>query len=350
MLSSLHRVVVLVQTKRLSSEVVNVLLCGGRNVVTSGDNGRRHYAAQPKLSKKASPIASTGFNGHVAENTEFKPEAGRYHMYVALGCPWAHRTLIMRKLKGLEAAISVNVVDWVLTPDGWKFNEKKPECTQDTVNGTEGMADIYKMAEPDYTGAFTVPVLWDKQLATIVNNSSKDIMHMLNSSFNAFCATPEQRDLDFYPEQLREEIDELTGDIQPDLSQGVYKATRAITQATYQRAVGKVFAQLDKVDGILSEKRYLTGDQLTTIDIGLYTTLIRFDKVYNALFWCNKKRVVDYQYLWPYLRELYQMPALRETTNFDHITHFYYESPKFNKTGLVAVGPDIDFDQPHGRD
>ncbi|XP_069139213.1 glutathionyl-hydroquinone reductase YqjG-like [Argopecten irradians] len=281
----------------------------------------------------------------------FPSEAGRYHLYVSLACPWAHRTLIVRKLKGLEDVISCDVVDWFMDGHGWSFTNKKQDCTLDTVNGCSRMREVYHKANPDYGGRITVPVLWDKQKKTIVNNESSEIIRMLNTEFNAFCTTVEQRKLDLYPENLRKEIDALNEWIYPMINNGVYRSGFARAQEAYDVAVREVFQGLDKVEGILSKSRYLTGSTLTEADIRLFTTLIRFDKVYVGHFKCNKKRIVDYPNMWGYLRDLYQIPGVADTVNFEHITKHYMASHEsINPTRIVSIGPDIDFNTPHVRE
>ncbi|XP_021369355.1 uncharacterized protein LOC110460647 [Mizuhopecten yessoensis] len=281
----------------------------------------------------------------------YKSESGRYHLYVSLACPWAHRTLIVRKLKGLEQAISYDVVDWFLDGEGWSLTDKKPNCTLDTVNGCSRMRDIYLKANPDYANRITVPVLWDKQKKTIVNNESSEIIRMLNSEFNDFCASEKQRKLDCYPESLRKEIDEVNEWIYPMINNGVYRSGFATSQEAYDVAVREVFKGLDRVEDILSKNRYLTGSNLTEADVRLFTTLIRFDMVYVGHFKCNKKRIVDYPNLWGYLRDVYQIPGVADTVNIEHITKHYMGShAMINPTRIISIGPDIDFTTPHGRE
>lgn len=281
----------------------------------------------------------------------FKAEAGRYHLYVSLACPWAHRTLIFRKLKGLEDVISVNVVDWMLNFEtGWEFNEKRDACTQDTENGCKLLKDVYKKADPEYDKRVTVPVLWDKQKKTIVNNESSEIIRMLNSEFNAFCKTEEGKQLDLYPEKLRKEIDEINEWIYPNINNGVYRAGFATSQEAYDEAVNGLFEALDKVEGILSKQRYLVGPTLTEADIRLFVTLVRFDQVYEQHFKCNKKRIMDYPNIWPYLRDIYQTNGIAQTVNMEHIKkHYMLSHRSINPYGIVSIGPDIDFKEPHQR-
>ena len=276
----------------------------------------------------------------------FAAEAGRYHLYVSYACPWAHRTLIMRALKGLEGIISVSVVHWRMLENGWTF-EDGVGVIPDNVNGAGMLHEIYTLAQPDYTGRVTVPVLWDKRTRTIVNNESSEIIRMFNTAFDALRATPG----DYYPAELRPEIDALNARIYDTVNNGVYKAGFATKQEPYEEASQALFESLDWLEGKLSASRYLAGDSLSEADIRLLTTLLRFDAVYYAHFKTNKQHLYEYPNLWAYTRELYQMPAVRETTNFTHIKHHYYESQRtINPAGVVPVGPELDFDAPHGRD
>jgi len=256
----------------------------------------------------------------------FPAESGRYHLYVSYACPWAHRTLITRRLKGLEDAISLDVVDYYMGENGWRFNPDVPGATADTVNGFSFLREVYFLADGNYQGRFTVPVLWDKEQKTIVNNESSEIIRMLNSEFNDFCKTPEQRALDLYPVTLKAEIDSLNEWIYKDINNGVYRAGFAKKQEAYNVGVKDVFAGLDRVEEILSRQRYLIGSQITEADVRLYTTLVRFDCVYVGHFKCNKRRIVDYPNLWGYLRDLYQTPGFGDTTNRFHIEHHYQVS------------------------
>lgn len=283
-------------------------------------------------------------------SSEFAAEDDRYHLYVSLACPWAHRTLITRKLKGLENAITYTVVDWFLGSEGWTFTDSKPKCSLDTLNGCQTLREVYRIASPGYSGKVTVPVLWDKKTKTIVNNESSEIIRMFNKEFNAFCATEEQKTLDLYPAGLQEKIEELNGWIYPNINNGVYRAGFATSQEAYDVAVRDVFNALDKVEGLLSKSRYLTGDTITEADVRLFTTLVRFDMVYVGHFKCNKKRIVDYPNIWGYLRDLYQTSGIGETVDAEHIQKHYQQSHlKINPNGIVAIGPDLDFNKPHGR-
>jgi putative glutathione S-transferase len=276
----------------------------------------------------------------------FKAEAGRYHFYVSLACPWAHRTLIFRAIKGLEEMISVSIVHWLMGEEGWTFQDG-PGVIPDTINGAARLYEIYTKANPRYSGRVTVPVLWDKKQKTIVNNESAEIIRMLNSAFDGAGA----KEGDYYPAALRGEIDSLNSEIYSRVNNGVYKAGFATTQAAYEEAVGPLFETLDKLEAWLAAQRYLCGGRITETDWRLFTTLIRFDAVYNGHFKCNIRRIADYPSLSGFVRELYQWPGVRETVNFHHIKHHYYESHKtINPTGIVPVGPVLDFDAPPGRD
>lgn len=281
----------------------------------------------------------------------FKAEPGRYHLYVSLACPWAHRVLIVVKLKGLEHVFTHTVVDWLFSPYGWIFTDKKPKCTLDTVNGCTYLRDVYRKADPDYTRGVTVPMIWDKQQQTVVNNESSEIIRMLNTEFNKFCQTDAQRNLDLYPGHLREQIDEVNNWIYPWLNNGVYRSGFAKSQEAYDEAVAEVFKALDKIEAILFKQRYLVGNTLTEADIRLFTTLVRFDWVYHGHFKCNKKKLIEYPNTWAYTRDLYQIPGVADTVDREHIIKHYHSSHEsINPTRIVPVGPDIDFMAPHGRE
>jgi putative glutathione S-transferase len=276
----------------------------------------------------------------------FKAEPGRYHLYVSLACPWAHRTLIFRSLKGLEDMISVSVVNAFMGDEGWTFADGE-DVIPDTVNNKTRLHEIYVLAQADYTGRVTVPVLWDKKLNTIVSNESPEIIRMFNSAFDRIGAKPG----DFYPAALRQEIDELNDFTYPNINNGVYRAGFATTQQAYDEAVIDVFAALDTLEQRLASRRYLTGPKITEADWRLFTTLVRFDAVYVGHFKCNKRRIVDYPNLWGYLRDLYQQPGIADTVKLEHIKQHYYGSHEsINPTRIVPVGPRIDFMQPHGRE
>lgn len=282
----------------------------------------------------------------------FKAEQGRYHLYVSFGCPWACRTLIVRKLKGLEHVITVDVVDWLLEkPQGWKFTEEKPGCTPDTVNKCQFLSEVYALSDSTYSGNWTVPVLFDKVKNTIVNNESSEIIRMLNREFNEFCATEEQQMLDLYPDDLRVEIDGVNEWVYRDINNGVYRCGFATSQEAYDTAVEKLFHGLDKTEEILSRNRYLTGNRLTEADIRLFVTLIRFDVVYHGHFKCNKRRILDYPNLWSFMKDIYQTNGIASTVNFEHIKKVYQESQRsINPHGIVSIGPDLDLLSPHDRD
>lgn len=279
---------------------------------------------------------------------EFPPEAGRYHLYVSYACPWASRTLVVRALKGLEDAIGVTIVDPVRDERGWRFGDGSAEHGEpDPLHGWTYLSEGYKQTDPSFDGRVTVPVLWDTKTNTAVNNESSEIIRMLNSEFNAFARHPE---VDLYPEELRDEIDALNDRIYDTVNNGVYRSGFASTQRAYEEAVTELFASLDWLEGILAERRYLTGDQLTEADWRLAMTLFRFDPVYVGHFKTNLRRIVDLPNLWAYTRELYQHPGVRETVNFDHIKrHYYVTHPQINPTRIVPLGPIIDWDEPHGR-
>jgi len=279
-------------------------------------------------------------------STKFAPAAGRYHLYVSLACPWAHRTLVYRKLKGLEDAISVNVVDPFLPAEGWTFEQNVAGATGDTVNHLHLMREVYCKASTEYDGSITVPVLWDKKLNTIVNNESSEIIRMFNSEFDAFGDSS----LDLYPEALAREIDELNAYIYPRINNGVYRCGFATTQEAYEEAYRELFEGLDEIDARLEGRRYLLGSQATEADWRLFTTLVRFDAVYVGHFKCNLRRIADMPNLHGYLRELYQVPGVAETVHLTHIKRHYYESHgTINPTGVVPVGPGLDLEAPHGR-
>ncbi len=276
----------------------------------------------------------------------FAAAAGRYHLYVSLACPWAHRTIIMRRLKGLEAALPMPVVNAYMGPEGWTF-EPGRGVVPDPVHGATRLHQLYTRAKADYTGRVTVPVLWDTERDTIVSNESADIIRMLNSAFDAVGASGP----DYYPAALRAAIDQLNEHIYDTVNNGVYKAGFATTQEAYDEAVTRLFAALDGLDERLAGSRYLTGATITEADWRLFTTLVRFDAVYHGHFKCNLRRVQDYPNLWPYLRDLYQQPGIAATVDVPYIKEHYYRSQvTVNPTGIVPAGPVIDFDAAHGRE
>lgn len=275
----------------------------------------------------------------------FRAEPGRYHLYVSLACPWAHRTIIVRRLKGLEDVISMSVVDPVRDERGWAFREG-PGHGADPVNGFAFLSEAYRVSDPEFSGRVTVPVLWDRQTGRIVSNESAEILRMLNSAFDAWG----DAGLDLYPEDLREEIDEVNDGVYRDVNNGVYRAGFAVTQEAYEEAFDALFAALEGLDRRLADRRYLMGERITEADWRLFTTLIRFDAVYVGHFKCNLRRIADFPSLWPYLRDLYQVPGVAETVDFDHIKrHYYVTHDSINPTGIVPKGPALDLNQPHGR-
>jgi putative glutathione S-transferase len=277
----------------------------------------------------------------------FRAEAGRYHLYVSLACPWAHRTLILRALKGLEDAITVSIVDPYMGPGGWSFTEHRG-CTPDRVNGATFLREIYLKAKSDYIGRVTVPVLWDRKTGTIINNESSEIIRMLNSEFDAFAL----RELpDLYPQALRPQIERWNQIIYRAVNNGVYRAGFSTAQDKYEAAARELFATLDTLDEHLGKHRYLCGSVVTEADWRLFTTLVRFDAVYHGHFKCNLRRLVDYENLWAYTRELYQIPGVAKTVDLEHIKEHYYRShPRINPSGVVPVGPTLDFAARHGRE
>jgi putative glutathione S-transferase len=276
----------------------------------------------------------------------FPAEAGRYHLYVSTGCPWAHRTIIFRRLKELEGVISMSVVSWLMGEEGWTFNRSKGS-TGDEVNGKSKLSEIYVLADPRYTGRVSVPVLWDKKRRTIVNNESSEIIRMLNSAFDAF--TNDRTD--YCPQELRSEIDRINEIVYTTVNNGVYRTGFAITQEAYEEAFRALFATLDELERRLSRQRYLAGNRLTEADWRLYPTLFRFDAVYFGHFKCNLRRIVDYPNLSNYLRDLYQVPGVAETAKIDDVKWHYYNSQRrINPTGIVPLGPELDFRAPHDRE
>jgi len=272
----------------------------------------------------------------------FKAEAGRYHLYISLACPWASRTLIFRALKGLADLVGLSVTHWLMAEHGWTFAPGEG-VVPDTVNNADFVHQLYVRADPRYSGRVTVPVLWDKQRDTIVNNESSEIIRMFNSAFDAVGA----KEGDYYPKPLRSEINRVNGRIYDTVNNGVYKAGFAGTQAAYEAAVLPLFESLDWLEERLSEGRYLVGEQPTEADWRLFTTLVRFDAVYHGHFKCNIRRLIDYPNLWTYTRKLYQWPDIATTVNLAHIKRHYYMSHRgINPTGVVPLGPNIDFNTP----
>lgn len=275
----------------------------------------------------------------------FKAASGRYHLYVSLACPWAHRTLIFRKLKRLEDVVSISIVDHYMGKDGWTFLERDG-ATGDDLYGSEFLHQIYSRADPHYTGRVTVPVLWDRSEETIVSNESPEIIRMLNSAFDEWGDAA----LDFYPGPLRDEIDVVNALVYPAINNGVYRAGFATSQQAYEEAFGELFAALDELEARLGRSRFLVGNRVTEADWRLFTTLARFDAVYVGHFKCNRRRIADYPNLSNYFRDLYQVPGVAETVNLHHIkSHYYGSHASINPTRIVPVGPALDFDAPHDR-
>jgi len=306
-----------------------------KNPVNPADQAGNFVRAESRFRDR---ITADGASG-------FAAEPGRYHLYVSLACPWAHRTLIFRKLKGLEDAVTLSVVDPVMGEDGWRFSTG-PGCIPDMVNQAGLLREIYVLADPGYSGRVTVPVLWDKRRRTIVNNESAEIIRMFNSAFDHAGS----RGPDFYPPELSAEIDRINERVYRTVNNGVYRCGFAKTQAAYDAAFDLLFETLDWLEQILSGQRYLCGGRITEADWRLFTTLVRFDAVYHGHFKCNLRRLVDYPNLSGYLCELYQQPGVAATCNFDHIKRHYYLSHRsINPSGIVPKGPLLDFDRPHGR-
>ena len=275
----------------------------------------------------------------------FRAAPGRYHLYVSLSCPWAHRTFLFRKLKGLEGIVSASVSNWDNLAEGWTF-APGPGVIPDSVNGARYLHEVYTKARPTYTGRVTVPVLWDRERKHIVNNESSEIIRMFNSAFDGVGAAPG----DYYPVELRPDIDLVNKRVYETLNNGVYRCGFATSQEAYDEAVVPLFETLDWMEERLAKRRYLCGDRLTEADWRAFTTLVRFDSVYYSHFKCNLRRLADYPNLWAYTRDLYQHPGVAETVDFDHIKRHYYGSQRrVNPTGIVPRGPILDFRAPHGR-
>jgi glutathionyl-hydroquinone reductase len=277
-------------------------------------------------------------------SSHYPPQAGRYHLYVSLACPWACRTVILRKLKGLEEAIGMTVVDPIRDERGWRFTAHEP----DPINGWAFLSEAYFASDPGYDARVTVPILWDKERRRIVSNNDDNIMRMFEKEFDAFARNPE---LDLYPRELRAEIDQLNGRIYETFNNGVYRAGFATTQAAYERAAYGVFETLDAMEERLANRRYLFGPKPLESDWRFFVTLVRFDPVYYGHFKCNLRRIVDYKNLYGYLRDLYQIDGIAETVNFDHIKrHYYVTHDDINPTRIVPIGPLQDLNSPHGRE
>lgn len=298
--------------------------------------GGRFVRTQAGFRNWITPDGSAGPSGEAG----FPAEPGRYHLYVSYACPWAHRTLIFRSLKDLEGLISVSVTDAKMPDEtGWSFTGTSGS-TGDTLNHQDYLWQIYTMADPAYTGRVTVPVLWDKERRTIVNNESAEIIRMFNSAFNGLTGN----EVDYYPEPLREKIDAINARVYDTVNNGVYKAGFATTQEAYEEAFAALFASLDWIEGILGETAYLAGDEITEADWRLFTTLVRFDAVYVGHFKCNRQRIADYPNLSHYLKALYAVPGVKETVHMDHIkTHYYWSHVSINPTRIIPVGPTLDW-------
>ena len=308
---------------------------------TASNNGN-FARSEAQFRNWVTPDGSPGPTGRGG----FQAEAGRYHLYVSLACPWAHRTLIFRKLKGLDSMISVSVVNPLMAEHGWTF-EPDEGVVADPIQQARYLHQVYTAAEPEYSGRVTVPVLWDKQQSRPVSNESAEIIRMFNSAFDGIGAKAG----DYYPQALRREIDGLNARVYDRVNNGVYKAGFATTQDAYEQAVFPLFEALDVLNQRLSQQRYLLGEKITEADWRLFTTLVRFDAVYHGHFKCNLRRIDDYQHLAGYVRELYQWPGVAETVNLKHIkAHYYRSHATINPTGIVPAGPVLDFDRPHGRE
>ena len=277
----------------------------------------------------------------------FPAESGRYHLYVSYACPWAHRTLIFRALKGLEDHISVSAVHPDMLDDGWVFDDSYPLATIDYLHGKQFLRDVYLVAQSDVTTRVTVPVLWDTKTNTIVSNESSEIIRMFNSAFNEITGNHD----DYLPKALRDDIEEFNSRIYSDVNNGVYKCGFATSQSAYNAAIQPLFNALDWLEDHLTTNRYLMGRILTEADWRLFTTLIRFDPVYHLHFKCNRKRIIDYPNLWAYVRELYQWPVVADTVNMDHIVrHYHYSHDTINPNRILPVNPVLDYHAPHGRE
>ena len=274
-------------------------------------------------------------------DAEYPAESGRYHVYISRACPWAHRVAMARRLLGLEDDISLSIVEPVRYEDGWEFSEEYP----DPVYGEDYLRDIYTRADSDYTGRVTVPVLWDRERETIVNNESREIMRMLDTEFD------DANGVDLWPEGYRDAVDQAIDEIYDPINNGVYRAGFADTQAAHEAAIEDLFDALDRWEAVLDEQRFLAGDVFTEADVAMFATLIRFDHVYHTHFKCNRRAIHEYPNLWNYTKEIYQFPGVDETVNLDHITrHYYMSHDDVNPKRLVPSGPDVDFSEPHDRD
>jgi len=301
--------------------------------------GGRFKRTEPKFRNWVTPDGSAGPSGAGG----FAAARGRYHLYVSLACPWAHRAVVFRKLKGLEDVISMSVVEPVMGDQGWQFG---PDADRDSVNGKSRLNEVYLLADPRYTGRVSVPVLWDKEKRTIVSNESPEIIRMLNSAFDALTNVH----TNYYPAELHGEIDAINAEVFQNVNNGVYRCGFASTQEAYEEAFLDLFGTLDKLEARLSRQRYLAGPRITEADWRLFTTIVRFDAVYYTHFKCNLRRIMDYPSLSSYLRELYQVPGVAATVNMDHIKRHYFMSMlQLNPSGIVPLGPALDFEAKHDR-
>ncbi|WP_291841845.1 glutathione S-transferase family protein [Maricaulis sp.] len=305
-------------------------------------SGGRFERSEAQLRNWVTADGSAGPTGREG----FRAEPDRYHLYVSYACPWAHRTLIYRALKGLEDMIPVSVVHWHMADKGWTFESDEDGIVGDRLLGKDLMYQVYLQSEPDYSGRVTVPVLWDRKTGRIVSNESAEIIRMFNSAFDGVGAKPG----DYYPADKRAAIDALNDRIYETVNNGVYRSGFATSQAAYEEAVFPLFETLDHLEQVLDDTRYLAGDTITEADLRLLPTLLRFDLVYFGHFKCNLRRLVDYPNLWAYARDLYQHPGIAQTCNFEHAQKHYYASHgTINPTGIVPAGPMINFAEPHGR-
>ena len=312
----------------------------------TGTRGRAQFAAETDDDGRFVRQESAFRDRVTADGSSgFRAEPGRYHLYVSWACPWAHRAIIVRRLKALEDVITMSAVDPIRDDRGWRFGEGR-RFSPDPVNGFDLLAEAYHATDPDFEGRVTVPVLWDRETGRIVSNESAEVIEMVNSAWDAWGDDA----VDLYPDDLRDEIDAINDRVYRDVNDGVYRAGFATTQRAYEEAFDDVFTRLEELDRLLVERRYLAGDRITLADWRLFTTLIRFDTVYANHFRCNLRRIVDHAALWPYLRELYQWPGIAETVDFDHIKrHYYVTHDSINPTGIVPKGPELDLTKPHDR-
>ncbi|MEQ9694549.1 glutathione S-transferase family protein [Shimia sp. SDUM112013] len=308
----------------------------------TGSNGGKFVRSESQFRNWITVDGAAGPSG----KSGFKAETGRYHLYVSYACPWAHRTLIFRQLKGLADHVSVSAVHPDMLSEGWTFQTDAYGANGDDLFQSEYAHQIYTRADPSYSGRVTVPILWDKHQGTIVSNESAEIIRMFNSAFDGIT----KNENDYWPEDLREPISDINDRIYDTLNNGVYKCGFATSQAAYDAAVEPLFDTLDWLEDLLGTHRFLLGERLTEADWRLFTTLIRFDPVYHLHFKCNRKRIVDYPNIWAYLRALYQMPGIAETVNFDHIVrHYHYSHDSINPHRIIPINPVLDYWEPHDR-